>query len=378
MIKKYTKKNGKTAYMVSIYLGKDPITGKERRTTRRGFNSKRDAKLVEAKLQTQANENGPMRNDISTFEELYKLWLDQYKPTVKESTYLNVQTIFRNNILPKFDNKKLKGITLPYCQSVLNNWSKTKVAYDIFKAYTSNVLDYGIKLQVISKNPMKLTSLPKKKIKQGEDESLYYSKDELQKFLYLVEDDLMLYTIFRLLAFTGIRKGELYALTWEDIDFENMTLNINKTTYKPQNRPISTTEPKTSTSNRSISIDTQTIQSLKKWRKLQREIWFKLGFNTSSKDQLLFSNESKNHYLYPEFINNKMKKVCMYHNFKLIKVHGFRHTHCSLLFESGATIQEVRERLGHSEIETTMKVYAHVTQNQRDQLADKFSKYINF
>lgn len=75
-------------------------------------------------------------------------------------------------------------------------------------------------------------------------------------------------------------------------------------------------------------------------------------------------------------INITLNLICDKHNFKKIKVHGSRHSHCSLLFESGATIQQVQDRLGHDNIQTTMNVYAHVTQKQRDNLADKFASYI--
>ncbi|MGW7932117.1 site-specific integrase [Staphylococcus xylosus] len=378
MIKKYTKKNGQTAYMVSMYLGKDPITGKERRTTRRGFTSKREAKLAEAKLQTQINENGLTRNDITTFNELYELWLQQYKPTVKESSYKQVKSIFRNNILPLLGDKKLKDFTIPFCQNIVNKWSENFTNYRAYRNYVSAILNYAIRLQLLTNNPMMMTSLPRKKSKNVDDGILYYGKDELQAFFKLIEHDTMYYTIFRILAFTGIRKGELYALTWEDIDLGQMTLKINKTTYRSENGEILASDPKSNSSNRVISLDTKTINILKKWRKVQRSEWFKLGFNTSSKDQLVFSNTLRNDYLQPAFLNDRLARLCKKHKFKQITIHGFRHTHCSLLFESGATIQQVQERLGHNKIETTMSIYAHVTQNQKDQLAEKFSKYIDF
>lgn len=75
-------------------------------------------------------------------------------------------------------------------------------------------------------------------------------------------------------------------------------------------------------------------------------------------------------------MNDKLRKICKKHKFKEIKIHGFRHTHCSLLFESGFTIQEVQDRLGHSDLKTTMSIYAHVTEKQRDKMADKFAKFM--
>ena len=96
------------------------------------------------------------------------------------------------------------------------------------------------------------------------------------------------------------------------------------------------------------------------------------------KHQPCFTDDITNSYLYLNFMNANLKRICKKYDFKEIKVHGFRHTHCSLMFESGATIQEVQDRLGHSDLKTTMGIYAHVTQKQKDNLAVKFSKYVNF
>lgn len=65
-------------------------------------------------------------------------------------------------------------------------------------------------------------------------------------------------------------------------------------------------------------------------------------------------------------------------NFKKIKIHGFRHTHCSLLFEAGLSIQEVQDRLEHNDISTTMDVYGHITEKQREKVAENFTNYISF
>ncbi|PCF64391.1 site-specific integrase, partial [Staphylococcus intermedius] len=102
------------------------------------------------------------------------------------------------------------------------------------------------------------------------------------------------------------------------------------------------------------------------------------GHNTMNKSQYVFTNVSNNKPLNIKFIFDTLKLLCERHDFKRIKVHGFRHTHCSLLFEAGLSVQEVQNRLGHSDIQTTMNIYAHVTEKQRDNVAEKFANYINF
>lgn len=90
--------------------------------------------------------------------------------------------------------------------------------------------------------------------------------------------------------------------------------------------------------------------------------YFILGYNTMNKKQLLFSN-NKNDYLQPTVTRKYIKQICEKNLFKEIRTHGFRLTHCSLLFEAGASIKEVQDRLGHTDIQTTMNIYAHVSQH---------------
>ena len=380
MIKQYTKKSdGKKYYTVHIYLGKDEITGKDRYTTRRGFKTKKEALLCEAKIKTEIATNGLLNTDVTTFKEIYELWYEGYQHTIKESTLLVNQHIF-NLLLDKLENMQLKKITLPYCQKIINNYSKSfsLAVLKKIKIYGSMILDYAVKMKVIYDNPMKDVLLPKKDDDiTSDDKDKYYSKEELKQFLELVESeqDIKLTAMFRVLAYTSIRKGELQALEWSDIDFTNNTININKTLSINSEHKITVQTPKSKSSIRCISIDEETKLILKRWKAKQRELFFSLGTRVK-KNQLCFTNDITNDYLYLNFTNDKLSKICRKHKFKEIKIHGFRHTHCSLLFESGFTIQEVQDRLGHSDLKTTMSVYAHVTEKQRDNMADKFAKFM--
>ena len=380
MIKQYTKKSdGKKYYTVHIYLGKDEITGKDRYTTRSGFKTKKEALLCEAKIKTEIANNGLLNTDVTTFKEIYELWYEGYQHTIKESTLLVNQHIF-NLLLDKLENMQLKKLTLPYCQKIINNYSKSfsLAVLKKIKIYGSMILDYAVKMKVIYSNPMKDVLLPKKKDDiTSDDKDKYYSKEELKQFLELVESeqDIKLTAMFRLLAYTGIRKGELQALEWSDIDFTNNTININKTLSINSEHKITVQTPKSKSSIRCISIDEQTKLILKRWKAKQRELFFSLGTRVK-KNQLCFTNDITNDYLYLNFTNDKLSKICKKHKFKEIKIHGFRHTHCSLLFESGFTIQEVQDRLGYSDLKTTMSIYAHVTEKQRDNMADKFAKFM--
>ena len=380
MIKQYTKKSdGKKYYMFQIFLGRDEITGKKRYTTRRGFKTRKEALLCEAKIKTEIDTNGLLNTDVTTFKEIYELWYEGYQHTIKESTLLVNQHIF-NLLLDKLENMQLKKLTLPYCQKIINNYSKifSLAVLKKIKIYGSMILDYAVKMKVIYSNPMKDVLLPKKKDDiTSDDKDKYYSKEELKQFLELVESeqDIKLTAMFRLLAYTGIRKGELQALNWDDIDFTNNMITVNKTLALNTDKKVVVQTPKSKSSIRSISIDEQTANILKRWKLKQRERFLMIGTRIK-KYQPCFTEEITNSYLYLNFMNANLKRICKKNEFKLIKVHGFRHTHCSLLFERGFTIQEVQDRLGHSDLKTTMSIYAHVTEKQRDNMADKFAKFM--
>lgn len=93
-------------------------------------------------------------------------------------------------------------------------------------------------------------------------------------------------------------------------------------------------------------------------------------------EQLLFATfENKPYYL--DFVNHNLEHIIKKHNLKRITPHGFRHTHCSLLFESGASIKEVQVRLGHTDIKTTMDIYNHVSKRQTEETANRFAKFMS-
>lgn len=381
-IKQYSKKDGSKAYMYSLYVGTDPLTGKPKRTTRRGFTTKKEAALSLSRLQLEIEKNGSLvrRNDTATFEDVYLLWLDQYKNNVKENTFRQTKYTFHDYILPHLGELRIEKITVQRCQKAVNTWASQIGMYKTIKNYASSIFKYAISLGICSDNPMAKINIPaKKKVVSSVDEKKidFYSRDELQHFMWCLENENELKKIafFRLLAFTGARKSEVLALNWEDVDFTNKRLNIYKTLAIGEKGVIVNT-PKTKTSKRNITLDDRTLDILRKWRIEQKKVYIALGFNTSHKTQPVFTNQYNRH-IRPGSVIYWMRSIVKKYAVKEIKIHEFRHTHCSLLFESGASIQEVKERLGHANIEITMNVYAHVTKNQEEATAERFAQYMN-
>lgn len=368
-IKEYVKKNGEKAYMFKLYLGIDQDTKKPIRTTRRGFRTQREARLAIADLELNGlskPESEPQM--IHTYEQIYNLWYEEYKTTVKASTLLKTERVFKNHILPAFGNKPIQDIKPMDAQNQMNIWHKKLVRASMVMNYAGLVFDYAIRMQLINMNPTKVIKKPVRKESVREDKDMnFYDKDELKKFMAALENNnnFRSFVYFRLLAFTGMRKGESLALKWSDIDLEKQTLYINKAVSRSATGLYIQT-PKTPSSIRRISIDDKTVSILQEYKK-------------KSPDGLVFQSEDGG-ILSPakprKWYLTAMKNLP--DDFKQISIHGFRHTHASLLFEAGASIKDVQSRLGHSDIQTTMDVYTHVSKTAKEQLANRFNNYVDF
>ncbi len=372
-IKKY-QKNGQTYYMFQAYLGIDPATGKQKGITRMGFSSEKEAE--EAYFRIRLNLEEDQKNIKKyTFQEVYDLWIQEYQNTVKESTLQKTMTLFRCHILPFYGKMYIDMIKVTHCQKAINKWFRELKNYRSVNAYTGLVFKHAIKLGIITTNPTKVITIPVRISPVDEDEIInFYSKDELKAFLAAV-DSPKWHTLFHLLSYAGCRKSEALALTWNDIDFKESTISISKTLANGLENRLIVQTPKTKTGKRVISMDPGTMEQLKEWRKIQAETMLKFGINTMNKKQAVFTN-LKNDYINPQKVGQIMKRYCDASGIRLISPHGLRHTHCSLLFEAGATLKEVQDRLGHSDINTTMNIYAHVSEKKKDETAAKFAEYL--
>ncbi|EAF4531638.1 site-specific integrase [Listeria monocytogenes serotype 1/2a] len=381
MIKKYQKKNGTIAYMFKAYLGIDPVTEKKKYTTKRGFKSQQEAKKAYNRLMVQVQENDVVTDSQLLFSTLADEWLEQYKNTVRESTYVAQKLAYKKHIFPLFGNLKISKISIPYCQKQVNHWYSYYKKYSNLIGLTSSVFKYALSLRLIRNNPMDAVIRPKRKKRIDEERysAPYYEKEELLEFLEITKNyPDPIYPIFRILAFTGLRKGELLALRWKDIDFEKNTLSVKQTLATCDKWEIKFQVPKTEKSLRTISIDSETSQVIKRWQLKQKEYFLKMRIQpTKDGTQLLFASE-ENKPLYLDYVNHNLKIIIKENNLKRITPHGFRHTHCSLLFESGASIKEVQVRLGHTDIKTTMDIYTHVTKRQTEETANRFADFMRF
>ncbi|WP_422698937.1 tyrosine-type recombinase/integrase [Enterococcus durans] len=375
-IKSYLTKKNETKYMFYIYAGVDPMTGKKRKVKKMGFKTALEADRALRRIETQVKNEGADSVKVKQskkFLEIYNLWFENYKKTVKESTWASTEEIFRLHILPVFGENFINKIDVFFCQKAVNEWSEQyPKTFKKYKNYTSNVFDYAVSIQETESNPMKIVTVPKGEILSIEKKDIeFYTKDELLEFLNAAKQEKdTIYIFFYLLAYTGLRKGEAFALTWSDINLNTNTLTVNKTITRGKNGRLIVNEPKTKNGVRTIYLDHELSNALKKYKKSSNKLTH--IFDSAN---LVFSNNGE---LYNPTITRFWLKQIYKKNEKLkrISAHGFRHTHASLLFESGASLKDAQAILGHADIQTTANIYTHVTENKNKTTISNFSNYM--
>lgn len=363
------KKDGSKVYRANVYLGIDQVTGKKVKTKVTGRTQKEvKQKATQEKIAFQ--KDGCTRQKASTitsYQELATLWWESYKNTVKPNTQGNVRTLIDNHILPTFGEYKLDKLTTPLIQSIINKLADKAnrgeesafLHYDMIHALNKRILQYGVTMQAIASNPARDVVLPLNTQKAKRQKLKHFDNQELKKFLvYLDNLDSCKYryyydvTLYKFLLATGCRINEALALSWSDIDLDGAIVHITKTL----NRYLEINSPKSKASYRDIDIDQETVSMLKQYKLRQTKEAWKIG----QRESVVFSD-----FIHEYTSIVKLKKRLLTH-FKRADVpnigfHGFRHTHASLLLNSGIPYKELQHRLGHSTLSMTMDTYSHLS-----------------
>lgn len=373
----------KNNWRYRISLGKNSETGKYEYISKTGFKRKSDAKHQAEMIERQLRNGEYIAPSSSTFKQVADDWIKQYANDVKVSS-VRAREKAIHHAIERFNTKPIQTIKKLDYQRFVDDMSAqySKNYVDSIIASTNMIFKYAYEMRLIKALPSESIKRPKKKVSVEELEDIeihkkFLEKDELFQFLEVAKyhhSPQNSFEVFTTLAYTGMRAGELLALKWSDIDFENNTISITKTYYNPNNnkKHYQILTPKTESSIGKISVDPHVIQLLKDYKVNVQDTW---------KDELYVDNNfvftDVNGYplvikKLSTWIQAIMKKTDITN--KHISTHSFRHTHCALLIEAGVHIKEIQERLRHKDINTTMNIYAKITNSYKKDASQKFSK----
>lgn len=327
-------------------------TGQSKKTTKRGFDTKKEAEEWLRNFLTAKAADVDM-----TFGCLVDLYFEDLGKRLREYTLRNKHYLIDGKILPYFKDKSISKIS----SADIRKWQSEILSQGYADTYVRSVynqlnaiFNYAVTFYNLRENPChKAGSIGKK----NADEMLYWTKEEFDLFILAVSDKPTSKIIFSTLFWTGLREGELLALTPADIDFENLTLQVTKSYQRIEKKDI-ITDPKTPKSNRIISIPQFLADELNEY------IGSLYGIK---RNQRIFPVTK--HYL-----SHEMKRGCNASGVKKIRIHDLRHSHCALLFSLGVTPLEAAERLGHDDPKTTLRIYAHVYPDSGKRISEKLNR----
>ena len=358
----YQRKNGRWCGQVTT--GTDPKTGKPVRKTFYG-DKRKDVARKMTELQQKLFEGSYKEQSEIKFGDWLSEWNKGRKNTVAYSTYRVYGSIIRNHLKAETGDIELKELETRHLQKVLNdrfdsglNAGTVKLIY----AIANKALKQAVKERLIYSNPAEGTELP---AKQEEEKLHTWTKKQVSKFLARAKEH-RYYMVFFLAANTGMRRGELLGLKWEDVDFNKKRLEVKRQAIRTD-KGIILKKPKTKAGNRTIPITNNLIKELKRHKIKQSEDKLALGDNY--KDQDLVNCNKIGNPINPVSTYIEFKKISRSINLPEIKLHDLRHTFSTLFLENGGNIKTLQQILGHSSISVTMDTYSHVTDEMLDSAA---------
>lgn len=376
------------SYMIDI--GISPTSGKRKQKKKGGFKTKGEAESAAALVQVEVTHGSYVEEENTTFEDFSRTWLGIYSNTgkVKIST-IRVRKHEIGRLTPYFQKLKIKNINRVQYQDALNDLKQ--------QGYATNTLDgihrtgrmlfkKAVELGVIRTDPTEHAYVPKvqKTVDELELEQeviKYLEKEDLALFLKMAKQQGLDrdYSIFLTLAYTGMRSGELCALKWKDINFEEQTISITKTYYNPKNNRMDYTllTPKTKNSKRIIDVDPIVLNVLIEHRAAQNVIKMRYRDRYHEQDFVFaeIEDDLPGYPLYVKKVENRMRRLLKMSRLnENLTPHSLRHTHVSLLAEAGVELHEIMDRLGHKDDDTTKHVYLHVTKRKKKEASQKFAE----
>lgn len=408
----------------SYYFDLGTVNGKRQKKEKGGFHTKKEAEAALAKAITEYNRAGQIFEPSEiTVSDYLDQWYDLYcKPNLKYNTQIGYLRIMEGHLKPRFGHYRLKALTSAVLQEYANDLKMNGFSKSHLKGILSVLgaaMNYAVEpLHYITDNPMRYVKIPK--VEKKARERIILTLDEWQQIISRFPAGSRFHIPLMIGFYTGLRISEAFALTWDDIDLENRTITVSKQIVKRNfgsevRKAMDThgkkelksswyfTSTKTPSSNRTIPFGETLYKALKAEHIAQK------------KNELKYSEFYTIHVLKKELDEKgaeisriipvqkcvcsnlpRVPMVCIAENgeytstdsFKYCSrvihkelmlafdYHSLRHTHATILIESGANIKDVQTRLGHSNIQTTLQTYVHDTEKMASQSVDLFEQAV--
>lgn len=380
------EKRGENSWRLVYFKGRDQ-DGNRIRFTRTYKGNRPRAEKALAKFVTEV-ENGLVgEGENMFFRDLCDRWLTEYaKEHLSPKTYSDYQKIIEQRLRPTFGQYKIheiKPLNIIKFYRELRAPEQRKdgreeegkpkslsgATIQKYHRILSSIFSTAVHWQLIAANPCSRVEVPKSERR----EASFYDEKQLDKLFKVLEGENIKYRTLILLAIlTGLRRGELVALKWGDINFDKGTLTVSKQAQYIPGQGVVVREPKTKSSRRTIALPSTAINYLKEHRREQAAERFKIADLWKDGNYLFTTWEGK--IMHPDTPSSWFNDFLKKNNLPHIRFHDLRHSSATILLGNGIPLKNVSARLGHSSASITANIYAHALESVDRQAADKLDQ----
>lgn len=368
-------------YDITLELGKDPISGVRKRLYFRADTTDREeAKnmlMIKKAEYLQGEIIEPSRKTVAQFMEEY---LNVYvRVHNSPATVRDYKGVIERYINPQFGHIKLQELTRTRVQQVYNGWRiKSNKSNKPLKATTIQhinrvfkaALNVAVDLKYIKENPTRKVKIGKDMVSEHLDVYTTEEIRELQKAVKGTDMELPVALLFDCI----LRRGELLALRYSDVDFDNNTVTVQYTWAETEGKEPVLKDCKTESSYRKMVVSDYTMQLIHRQKLIYMRNRMKYGKDFTNSDRIICKENGEP--ILPKSFTRKWARTLEKHGLRHIKLHGTRHSAISLLLSEGVPIQMVQQRAGHQDPKITLGVYSHVAKDKQNVVAQKLNEVL--
>jgi integrase len=366
-------------YVVTHYV--DDL-GRKRQRGHGGFATKREAeRRLTHVLRELDTGDFVSPDDVTVGRYLLDVWLPSRKHQLKPTTYESYRSNIRLHVVPHIGKLKIQALTASHLDRMYSDLLTTgkqngdrgglsarsvRYIHTILRKALADALKKGR----ITRNVADAADPPK----AGRPKEMPFWTPEQVKTLFTAIEDDSLRALWRLLATTGMRRGEAVGLRWQDLDLDSGRLTIRQSVVTVGYRTEIST-PKSEKSRRVIDLDSETVSVLRSHRAAQAATKLALGPDWTDSDRVFVHEDGRP--LHPEVVSKRFSKLVEKADLPRITLHGLRHTHVAILAHTDVPVKVISERLGHATVAFTLDRYAHVLPGAQSEAAARFAAAVS-
>jgi integrase len=367
-VRGYIRKRGKRSWELTVYRGK-LTSGKWDRIIKNVKGSKRDADAALAELVKGAQAGSPIDDKKVNVAEFLETWLRDLASRVAPRTIERYRQIISLRVVPEFGHFRVSKLQPFQIQEIYAKWASAK-RLDKRSGHLSprsllhhhrvlrNAFQHAVRMQLILRNPFDSVRPPK----CANITMAVLDEDETARLIRAAQTT-EIYTAVAIASFTGLRRGEILAVRWSDIDWDRRQLSVVRS-LEQSKYGLRFKSPKTTKSRRTVSLGPLLIEILKRQKAEQARDRLKLGPDYSNNDLIVAQADGSP--MKPQRLSDQFRALIGRAGVKKVRLHDIRHSHASHALRAGVHPKVVSERLGHASVGITLDLYSHVLEGLQE------------